>query len=459
MRMSRNRDATVSAMKTYMAALFALALSVTALALPAGAEGPQADTTAADSKAAGHGYPLGALSSDPEDPGNQVPGIQERRAQKEALVSVSPLHALHRLSDRGKNALYDATGLKLALAYTQVFMALSESLPGSDIWGTNINLDFIATWELLKRGEPIQGALTFHGQGRWDLGTTSPEDLAAVSLGSLLGTANSFGPYMPSSTLIRNLYWEQGSKEAGWAYRIGKITPDAILGTSAHMANVLTFLPTANFNFSIAVPDSGLGVTAVWYPHERIRLLGLFSDANADRQDWGHLKDGDFFEAIEIGAQLAPRTEKAGYSKLVFWHNDGTRDGSASNGNLGPSGWGFLIKLEQELTADGRAIGIVRYGRSFNGSGFFEHQAGVNFLLYDPPPFHRIKNDVVGVAFNWVRPTLPGSRDEYDIELFYRFPLFPLVDVTLTYQSIFNPILDPDNNHASAFGLRIRTTF
>ena len=63
------------------------------------------------------------------------------------------------------------------------------------------------------------------------------------------------------------------------------------------------------------------------------------------------------------------------------------------------------------------------------------------------------------MAFNWVRPTPTGSRDEFDLELFYRFPLFPLVDVTLSYQSICNPVLDPDNSHASAFGLRLRTTF
>jgi hypothetical protein len=424
----------------------------------AGVEEAQTDSDAGSSSPAGHGYPVGALSSAPEDPGNLVPGIHERRKQKESIFPLSPLYWLHEQSDRGKQVLEDSVGLKLALAYTQVFMVLSESLPDSDIWGTNSNVDMLVTWELLMRGKPAQGQVTAHGQGRWDWGTTAPEDLAEVSLGSLLGTANSFGPY-DSIFLLRNLYWEQGSKEAGWAYRIGKITPDAMLGNSAHMANVLTFLPTANFNFSIAVPDSGLGGAAVWYPCDRIRLMGLVSDSNADRQDWGDIGEGDLFKAIDLGVQIAPRTEKAGYSKLVFWHNDGTSDGSASNGNLGPKGWGFLLKLEQELTADGQVVGIVRYGTSFNDSAFYKHQAGANVLFYDPPPFHRIRNDVVGVAFNWVRPTPTGDRDEFDLEFFYRFPLFPLVDVTLSYQSIFNPVLDPDNTHAAAFGLRLRTTF
>ena len=51
------------------------------------------------------------------------------------------------------------------------------------------------------------------------------------------------------------------------------------------------------------------------------------------------------------------------------------------------------------------------------------------------------------------------ARSEHNLEVFYRFPLFPLVDVTLSYQSLFHPAFDPDNDHASAFGIRIRTTF
>ena len=31
----------------------------------------------------------------------------------------------------------------------------------------------------------------------------------------------------------------------------------------------------------------------------------------------------------------------------------------------GEEGWGFAMKLEQELTRDGRAVGIFRYGRRY----------------------------------------------------------------------------------------------
>ena len=43
-------------------------------------------------------------------------------------------------------------------------------------------------------------------------------------------------------------------------YRIGKITPDALLATSKHIGSVLAFLATTSSGpFAIALPDSGLG--------------------------------------------------------------------------------------------------------------------------------------------------------------------------------------------------------
>jgi hypothetical protein len=402
----------------------------------------------------------GVFGGDPEDPENVLPAIQARRAEKDSLFPVSPLHGLHELTGRGKKALYDWIHLDLGLAFTHAFQGITEAIEGEDQWGTASDLDIVGNWELLFRGKPTQGQFLFHMEGRWNYGTTNPEDLGFVSLGALLGTANTFAAYVDPSVIARNLYWQQGSKEAGWAYRIGKITPDAMLSTSAHISAITTFLPTGGTGpFANALPDSGLGAAAAWYPNERIRLLGLVSDANGDRSDFGDIGAGDLYYALELGAKIAPRTEKAGLSKLTLWYTDGTKDGQPANGQNGPSGWGFFLKLEQELTADGRVVGIARYGKSFNDSAFYDQQAGAHLLLYDPHFIGRIRNDVVGAAFNWVRPTVTVDRNEYNVEVFYRFPLFPGVDTTFSYQSVINPVLAPDINHASVFSLRLRTTF
>lgn len=116
-------------------------------------------------------------------------------------------------------------------------------------------------------------------------------------------------------------------------------------------------------------------------------------------------------------------------------------------------------KLEQELSADGRVIGILRYGKGFDDSSLYEQQATAHFLLYDPPGPGHIQHDVVGVGLTWAKAGQDGIRSEYNAELFYRLPIFPHVDATLSYQSVFNPAFTKDIDHASVLTLRLRTSF
>jgi porin len=403
----------------------------------------------------------GSLMSDaPEDTSNFLSVIEERGAHKESVFEVSPLLGLHEATDKAKQDLYEATHIKLGLSIAHLSQWLSESPLGGDTRGAATVLDLPATWELIDRGKPTQGQLFFHLQGRWNYGTTGPENLGPDSLGSLNGTANTYSAYTPAF-IMRNLYWQQGGTEAGWGYRVGKLTPDAMFSTSAHISPQATFLPTTAIgSFANAYPDSGLGVAGALYFNDRVKLLGLVSNANSDRTDFGSTGQGDFYKALELGVKIAPRTPKAGYSKATLWHTDGTKNGLSSNGNLGPDGWGFFLKHEQELTADGRAIAIVKYGKSFNDAAFYEQQAGGHFLLYDPSGATLLENDLAGVGYTWANSALASAtRSESNAEVFYRFPIFPLVDMTLSYQSVFNPALDPDNDHASVFSVRIRTTF
>jgi hypothetical protein len=81
------------------------------------------------------------------------------------------------------------------------------------------------------------------------------------------------------------------------------------------------------------------------------------------------------------------------------------------------------------------------------------------FLLYAPPGPGHIRNDLIGVAFNWAKAPVSDARNEYNLEAFYRFPIFPHVDTTLSYQSVINPAFDRNNDHASVFSLRLRASF
>lgn len=401
-----------------------------------------------------------AFADAPEDLANELERSEQRRAQRDALIPYTLFGFARSSFQQVSKFLYEKTSIKLGVNKNILFQAISDGFPNTDREGVGSDLDVIATWELVNKGTPKQGQVFLHMEGRWDYGTTPPSDLGDRSLGTIIRTADPFNSYTPTF-LARNFYWQQGSRSAGWTYRIGKLTPDQTLGTSYHLHPGLTFLPSGSVGTNAAFPDSGLGAAGIVYPNERWYVLGLIGDANGDRNDFGDIGEGDFFKAVEFGYKIRPQTERAGYSKLTIGHTDGTADGRPTNVSLGPSGWSIAAKYEQELTADGRAIGILKYGRTFDDSGLFKHLASGHIVLYDPelPGVRAIKNDVLGVGLTWAETHIPGTRDETNIEVFYRFPLFYELDLTLSYQSFFNVGRNPDVDHASVFSIRARTTF
>jgi hypothetical protein len=396
----------------------------------------------------------------PTEPVTRLQQAHARPVEEDALFPISPLWCLRDCTDRAKQRFYNATCIKTGVMFTHVFQGITDAIDDGDQLGTATTFNGIAKWELINRGRPDEGALWAHAESRWDYGSRGPEDLGTLSLASVIGTADTFSGY-PVAFVLRNLYWRQGSPEAGCVYRIGKITPDALLAQSEYLDPLSTFLPSGGTGpFAIALPDSGLGfVGGVYLFDQRVLLGGLVSDANADRFNFGDIGAGDYFKAIELQVKIAPKTADAPYSKITFWHTDGTEDGQPINGQLGPEGWGFYIVHQQELSCDGRAIGVLRYGKSFGDSAVYEQQAGVHFLLNEPRFFTRFKSDALGAAFNWAKVPQAGTREEYHLEVFYRFPLFPDVDTTLSYQSVFNPAFTRELDHASVFSIRLRTTF
>ena len=393
----------------------------------------------------------------PEDEKNKLAYIRNRAKQTNGLIPISPLQPLRDKFTKFNNALYDATHLKLGLSLHTAVQGATEAVPGSADFGGATDMDFVGTWELFNRGEPTLGELYFLVEGRWNYGPIGPQSIGFVSLASAGGTANTYSKYTPTF-ILRNIYYKQGGKEAGWVYRFGKISPDAMLGTSPHINPNGTFLPNAGTGFfSNALPDSGLGAAGAVYFGENTYLAGVVSDSNGNRFDFGDIGAGDFYKALEFGTVIAPHTANPGQSKFIIWHTDGTKDGTPINGMTGASGWGFAVLLTQELSADGKTVLLARYGRSFNGAAIFDQQVGVHLVLYEPTG--AFENDAIGAAFNWIDSASPGTRNEYSLEAFYRFPLSPAVDTTIAYQGVFTPAFTRAFDYSSVFTLRLVTSF
>jgi porin len=407
------------------------------------------------------------FTSSPLDPAVELRRIRARRqiTTRTPLFGTSPLTPLREAWLDAEKSIGEPHDIKFGTAFNHLFQQLSESMPGQDQFGMSTNMTLVGTWEAYNKGEPDQGEVTFGIDGRWGYGPAFPTDLGPNSLGSLGFTANPFGKYVPAF-IVRNLFWRQGSREAGWMYRVGHITPDQFLNTSAHLNPNATYLPILGTGaFAMGLPDSGLGAAAGVFVNDRVNLVGLVSDADADRFDFGDVGPGNLFSAAELQVKVLPLTRNAGYSKITIWHNDGTESGTAIDGSTGLEGWGVFFKHEQELTCDGRVVAIGRWGKSFNESALYDQLAAAHLLLYDPfdrgnhAPKDLIHADVIGAAYNWVQPSDASARDESNVETFYRVPLFSLTDITFSLQTIINPALDPTNDVASVFSIRLRSTF
>jgi hypothetical protein len=400
-----------------------------------------------------------SIGANDQDPEVLLQEIQQRRTEKDSLFKVFPLKPLHDAADAWHEKLYENTHIKLGTSVHHLFQWLSESLPGTDDWGTATDMDITGTWDLTNRGKPNQGSLTLQLETRWNWGTTGPMALGPTSLGMLQNTGNTYDKYVPV-TIIRNLYWQMGGTKSKGALRLGWLTIDSILGTTRHLTpttSCLTFACTGAF--AIGLPDSGLGVVGVWHFNDRVKLLGAVHDANSSRSDFGDVSTSEIFTALDLGVKIAPKTEKAGYSHLIVWHNDGTSDGRPINGSTGKEGWGYYLLHEQELSKDGNTVAVFKWGQAFDGSAYFDRQASASLLIYDPHFIGRISNDATGISLNWVDPSAAGSRHESNVEIWYRFPFFPSLDTTLSYMAIINPALDPDNDFASAFSIRLVSVF
>ena len=122
-------------------------------------------------------------------------------------------------------------------------------------------------------------------------------------------------------------------------------------------------------------------------------------------------------------------------------------------------GWGYYLLHEQEITSDGNMVAVLKYGHAFDGSAFYDSQVSASLLIYEPSFFGSISNDATGISLNWIDPSVQDSRDESNVEVWYRFPLFGGFDTTLSYVAIINPALDHENDFASAFSIRFVTSF
>ncbi len=416
-----------------------------------------------------------AESSKPNNSFSQSPdeiqhNVTRDTTTKKSLIPFAPLQPLQDGWNYVDDWIKAEIGLDLGVSVTTAFSQMTESLPGTDDHAFGYDVGLYGQWPLLAKGTEWEGFLSFLVQGRDSLFTDVAPGSLFVNAGSLAGPVDSFDD--DQGFVLREYWWQQGSKDAGLMYRIGKIAPDTIVGTVSQFDSAnLDFMALGQVvKLASRFPDAGFGGAVGFYPQGNSKhqphLQLYISDQNGNRRNKGDLGEGEFFKGAEIGFRPFPQTDKAPHWRFSVWHADEQDKQGTSEG------YGFLTKIEQELSPDGRFIGVLNYGHSWDAAFARNHLIG-RLVIEDPFQFINpsvdLAGDRLGIGASWVDPAVSEGRDEYNLEVYYRFPLFPNLDVTFDAQYMIDPALIPIVEDVSpetktfddvfAFTVRFRTTF
>jgi porin len=213
-----------------------------------------------------------------------------------------------------------------------------------------------------------------------------------------------------------------------------------------------------NFAFStgtltMAVPnDAAFGAAAGGMISKNIFLIGGLVDRSSDPtapfDGFGtFFNDNEYFKSVEIGWTPSHDRLYLDNVHLTFWHADERIEAGESGG------WGLNASFTRYLA--GKWLPFVRAGYASEGDSLMQKSVSAGFG-FQPVP----KGDLFGVGINWGEPNEatfgPGLRDQYTIEIFYRWQLTPQLAITPDLQLLLNPALETNRDQIWLVGLRAR---
>jgi porin len=347
-----------------------------------------------------------------------------------------------------KDDLTEKRGFSFGIDYSAVYLGANES-PGEDSSAGGM-IRFFGSWDLVGRGTKNTGAFIWKVEHRH-----AYTDVAPGSFGFELGSIGLIEPPFSDQGLrLTNLYWRQRLAGGRVALLGGYVDATDYLDVYALASPWTGFL---NFAFStgtttLAVPEVGFGLAAGAMLTDNVFLIGGVSDLNSDPTDpWqtvdSFFTEHEYFKHIEIGWTPSQDQIYLDNVHLTLWHAD-EREEAAQ-----PAGWGANLSWTTYLA--GRWLPFVRAGYAEDGGSLTQTSVSIGFG-YQPNP----GKNLFGLGLNWGEPNEdtwgPGRRDQYTVELFYRWQISKAIAVTPDLQYVKNPALNPDTDSIWVFGLRVR---
>ncbi len=297
------------------------------------------------------------------------------------------------------------------------------------------------------------------------MGTDNPPLQAGVAAGSIMPTAATWGDFDLGITqaYIRQNLW--GNK---FQYTIGKIFAPNFIDAYPFFDDNRQFL---NQSFStsptIASPLRGAGAVATVYPTDgSLYLLGGIYSANSSDTGWTIdevFDTGELFYQLEVGWSALARSGVPIQARgpmdsnnihLTGWYKDAQPD--QSNATLQPQARGLAFNANF-MVGDS----LMWFFRAGMSDGWVNDRAVSAGFGWRPTQQF---SDLFGFGVGWVRPNgevlpAPLTREQWNVETFYRFHVTPNLAITPDLQYIKDPSLNPGVDSLWVASLRARVTF
>ena len=347
-------------------------------------------------------------------------------------------------------------GFSLGMDYSAVTVNASETLAGTDDSASGGMFRVYGSWNLTGNGDTTSGGLIYKLEHRHSYGDPAPSDIYLGSVGYAGLTAP---PFSNQETRVTNLYWRQ-SLDSGRTILLGGFLDATDFVDVYGMAS--PWLHFMNLTFStgsaaIDLPnDAAVGVAGAHLFDNNVYAIASVIDRNSDPTDISEgfdtfFGDKEYFSSIEIGHTSSHSRIALDNVHLTLWHVDAREEVGA------PGGWGANFSWSRYY--NNRFMPFIRAGYTNDSGSLLEKTISAG-LGFQPNSGTAVPGDLFGAALNWGEVNAlsfgPGLDDQYTAELFYRWQTTEKLALTVDFQYLKDPALNPDEDSIYVWAIRGR---
>ena len=340
--------------------------------------------------------------------------------------------------------------------YSAVAVTASEVLEGTDDSASGGMVRLYGRWNITGNDQGNTGALVYKLEHRHAYGDNAP---SGFYLGNVGYAGLTEPPFSDQGTRWTNLYWRQSLNQGRTTLVGGFLDATDFVDVYGLASPWLHFMNLAFSTGSGAIDlpnDASLGVAAGHLFENNVFVIGSVVDRNGDPTEISDgfdtfFGDNEYFSSIEIGHTSAHSRIALDNVHLTLWHVDAREEAGA------PGGWGANFSWSRYY--NDRLMPFARAGYTDDSGSLLEKSVSLG-MGYRPGAITQAPGDLIGAAVNWGEVNEnsfgPGLDDQYTLELFYRWQMTQQFALTLDYQFLRNPALNPDQSSVSVWALRAR---